>query len=69
MTFERGDGGVGLTLQFQQRDLPGEVADEGVLRLVIISARGSQGVNGETLQPSCAHSGRVKDTGGKRPRR
>lgn len=40
MTFERSDGGVGLPLQFQQRDLPGEITDEGVLRLVIISARG-----------------------------
>lgn len=40
MTLKRSDGGVRLLLQFQQRDLSRVVADEGVLRLVIVSEQG-----------------------------
>lgn len=43
VTFQRGDGGVRLLLQLQQRDLARVIADEGVLRLVVVSERGSQG--------------------------
>lgn len=40
MTLKRSDGGVRLLLEFQQRDLSRVVADEGVLRLVIVSEQG-----------------------------
>lgn len=46
MTLQCSDGGVRLLLQFQQRDLSRVVADEGVLRLVIVS---DQGVRASTL--------------------
>lgn len=41
MAFQRGDGGVRLLLQLQQRDLARVVAHEGVLRLVVVSEWGS----------------------------
>jgi len=40
VALQRGDGGVRLLLQLQQRDLTRVVADEGVLRLVVVSERG-----------------------------
>lgn len=76
MTFKRSDGGVCLLLQFQQRYLSWVIANEGMLRLVIVS---EQGVRAETHSTCyytadrcpchCSHSEWMKDTVGKRPRR
>lgn len=71
VTFQRGDGGVRLLLQLQQRDLARVIADEGVLRLVVVSEPGSQGlkhgpdVTAELLGVALL----LKDTVGRRPRR
>lgn len=71
MTFQCSDGGVRLLLQLQQRDLPRVIADEGVLRLVVVSERGSQGLKHAadvTVEP-IAVPVLLKDTVGRRPRR
>lgn len=71
VTFQRGYGGVRLLLQLQQCDLARVIADEGVLRLVVVSERGSQGlkhaadVTAELLGVPVL----LKDTVGRRPRR
>lgn len=40
MALQRGDGGIRLPLQLQQRDLPRVIADKGMLRLMIVSDQG-----------------------------
>lgn len=71
VTFQRGDGGVRLLLQLQQRDLPGVIADEGVLRLVVVSEQGSQGVKhaADVTAGLIGVPVLLKDTVGRRPRR
>lgn len=71
VTFQRGDGGVGLLLQLQQRDLPRVIADESVLRLVVVSEQGSQGLKhaADVTAELIGVPVSLKDTVDRKPRR
>ena len=60
MSLQCRDGGVRLRLQLQQRDRTREIADEGVLRLVVVSERES-GLKRVHTQTCFTHRERLKD--------